>query len=435
MSWRDNLQDASFRGVEFKVKEHTTSSGRRIKVTDRWQKRTTSLDLGPQLTVFDIEGYVIQSEKNDYNYFDERDALVNALNKRGAATLVHPFFGERKCHAEKFEVNETFDEGGIARFTITFLLEETRFLPLKSKDYIARVDEAAEKVSNFSADTFFVHFDAAVAFVESIATDIIKFMQNIQTAINRVNGAIESTINTAIGIVSTAIALVTTVLNVPCELYNTVKDAADSFKYLVGMAGDAVESGIIGGCSGSERTEGITLDGKNIPETLGTSIIDQMILVVNAVGASPTTVSSALADNQTLSEDISKILIVTLAMQIAIRIEFSSLEKMYAVLNNIIDSLESVFLFMGDQVDLDTNDFFTSLEDLRSVFVNSMIEKGATLKRTIDYQVPGGVQSVLELAYNKYNDLSRDEEIIQKNTNIQHPGFMPSGDTVQILES
>jgi prophage DNA circulation protein len=435
MSWRKNLKQASFRGVKFKVKEHTTSSGRRIKVTDKWQKRTTSLDLGPQLTVFDVEGYVIQSEKNDYDYFDERDNLIKALNKHGAAMLVHPFFGEKKCHAEKFEVNETFDEGGIARFTITFLLEEAEFLPLKSKDYKKRVDEAAEKVSNFSADAFFTQFNTAAAFIESIGSDVIKFMQNIQTAINRINGAVESTINTAIGIVSTAIALVSTVLSAPCELYNTIKDASDSFKYLVGMAGDAVESGIIGGCSGAERTEGITLDGKIIPETLGTSIIDQIIIIVNTVGASPTIVATDLADNQTLIEDISKISIIILAMQIAIRIQFSSLEKMYVVLNNIIDSLESIFLFMGDQVNLDTNDFFISLEDLRSVFVASMIEKGATLKTTIDYQVPNGVQSVLELAYNKYNDLSRDEEIIQKNTNIQHPGFMPSGDIIQILES
>jgi prophage DNA circulation protein len=40
----------------------------------------------------------------------------------------------------------------------------------------------------------------------------------------------------------------------------------------------------------------------------------------------------------------------------------------------------------------------------------------------------------LVLAYNQYEDLEREREIITRNISIvQHPGFLPGGKTMEIL--
>ncbi len=51
-----------------------------------------------------------------------------------------------------------------------------------------------------------------------------------------------------------------------------------------------------------------------------------------------------------------------------------------------------------------------------------------------EFEVSPDTISSLELAYNKYEDLGREEEIISRNIIlIKHPGFLPGGETLEIL--
>jgi prophage DNA circulation protein len=60
----------------------------------------------------------------------------------------------------------------------------------------------------------------------------------------------------------------------------------------------------------------------------------------------------------------------------------------------------------------------------------------AKLPSLFDYQVPTDVLPALVLAYNQYKDLDRENEIITRNrTLIPHPGFLPSGDTIELLSA
>jgi len=135
MTWRDNLQDASFRGIGFKVEKHTITGGRRIKRTERWQKRTITTDMGPEENVFQVSAYVIQNSENNFDYFNNRDKLLDALqnntdkDKYNVGTLIHPYYGKHKVHPESYSCSETYSEGGIARIDITFILEEDELFP------------------------------------------------------------------------------------------------------------------------------------------------------------------------------------------------------------------------------------------------------------------------------------------------------------------
>ena len=71
---------------------------------------------------------------------------------------------------------------------------------------------------------------------------------------------------------------------------------------------------------------------------------------------------------------------------------------------------------------------------MRAVFVNSMYAKNTGLTKEIEYEVPSGVMSTLELAYNQYEDIDRCSEIFDRNPDlIKHPGFLPSGEEINIL--
>jgi len=440
MTWRDKLFKASFRDVPFEVSASSVKSGRRIVQEERFQARTITRDMGPVLPIFDVEAYIIQ-DAVDHDYFDRRNNLISALDKSSAnekdiGTLIHPFFGSKKVHVGEYTVEETFAEGGIAKFRIQFQLEEAEIFPGKTKDFKGKVDTQAVISNARCSDNFFDKFDSGVSFIESQGRDAIYALQRIQTSIIRVNNAVKSTIATAQGIVSTAISQINAALSSPCDLYDTILDATDAWKVIVGMAGVVVKSGIIGGCSGEERTTGVTLDGETIPEKLGVSIVEQMIYAQDFDETNLGSIADVQEDNRKMLVNIIKAQELILASQMAIRIEYTSQEKMFYILNLLAEAIEEFLLRLGGQTTIDTNDIFIALEDLRSLLFSLLLEKVSELKRTITYEVPNGITSVLTVAYDLYEDTNRVDEIIDRNYPvIRHPGFLPGGDTISVLEA
>ncbi|MBJ5519702.1 DNA circularization N-terminal domain-containing protein, partial [Salmonella enterica subsp. enterica serovar Meleagridis] len=88
MTWKDRLQDASFRGVPFKVEEENAGTGRRVE-THEYPNRDKPYteDLGKVTFRPSITAYVVGDD-----CFDQRDRLIDALNKPGPGTLVHPTY-------------------------------------------------------------------------------------------------------------------------------------------------------------------------------------------------------------------------------------------------------------------------------------------------------------------------------------------------------
>ncbi|EKQ5662318.1 DNA circularization N-terminal domain-containing protein, partial [Escherichia coli] len=116
--WRDRLQDASFRGVPFKVEEESAGTGRRVE-THEYPNRDKPYteDLGKITFRPSITAYVVGDD-----CFDQRDRLIEALNKPGPGTLVHPTYGELKvCVDGEVRVSTSKSEGRIVRFDLKFV--------------------------------------------------------------------------------------------------------------------------------------------------------------------------------------------------------------------------------------------------------------------------------------------------------------------------
>lgn len=115
--WRTRLKPASFRGVPFHVEQDETEGGRRA-ATHEFPGRDTPYteDLGRKASTVTVEGYVIGAD-----YMAARDALMTACNAEGPGALITPWMPERKMVCTAMRKRESAKEGGLCRFSLTFV--------------------------------------------------------------------------------------------------------------------------------------------------------------------------------------------------------------------------------------------------------------------------------------------------------------------------
>lgn len=461
MSWRQKLQwssergKASFRGAVFYVDMTDTGVGRRTEMhvypntNGKWQDYVWAQDLGPEPQEFVVEGYVIQNLSNGLDHFIERDKLITALQTQGPGELIHPFYGKMRVSLMgKARIRESLsNEQGIARFSMTFAQYNEPIFKQQETDFVNIVDTSALSTINAALDGFTDLMNTVGAFVSSLTDPITATMNKMQDAVNSVNGAVASTISAALNTIATAISLVDTLLTSPCALANQILNAADAVLGLVGMAGEVVQGGIVGGCSSVRRGDTTIMNGKSIPEFLGNSVVNEMSSSASFDSDDIKEETGRLPEEQSnnleLAINTAQSMMLANITKIAIRVEYSSFQQMEGVIETVTDAIDNLIDRLGavgvdnDNIDdIDDPVLFSAVSDLRSKFVKSMYGKYTDIAKEYDYECPSQVNNALSLAYDKYEDLDRFDEIFNRNrVSIKHPGFLPSGDNIKLLDS
>jgi len=118
MSWIDNLQDASLRGVPFKVDEDEATFGRRMQVHEYPNRdKPCAEDMGRATRRFIVQAYLVGDD-----YFEQRNNLIEAVEKPGSCKLVHPFYGEKTVTVtDEVRVSHTKDECRMCRDSLSFI--------------------------------------------------------------------------------------------------------------------------------------------------------------------------------------------------------------------------------------------------------------------------------------------------------------------------
>ncbi|WP_039659690.1 DNA circularization protein [Pantoea sp. MBLJ3] len=118
MSWKDNLQDASLRGVPFKVDEDEATFGRRVQVHEYPNRdKPWAEDLGRATRRFSVQAYLIGDD-----YFEQRNRLIEAIEKPGSCTLVHPYYGEMTVVVDDaVRISHSQNEGRMCRVSFSFI--------------------------------------------------------------------------------------------------------------------------------------------------------------------------------------------------------------------------------------------------------------------------------------------------------------------------
>ena len=118
MAWKDRLVDASFRGVPFKTEDESATAGRRVETHEFVNRdKPYTEDLGKATSRPKFSAYVIGDD-----CYEQRDRLIEALNKPGPGTLIHPAYGEMSvCVDGEINVSSSSSEGRMVRFDLRFV--------------------------------------------------------------------------------------------------------------------------------------------------------------------------------------------------------------------------------------------------------------------------------------------------------------------------
>lgn len=130
MTWYDDLQTASFRGVPFQVDSVERSEGLNTVLREYpFQDLPTVFSMGQAAGEIKFSAYVIGNE-----YVSAMNALEKALLVDDSGILVHPSIGSMRVRFHgKVSIKEAFTtEGGMARFEMTFIRAEARRYPVEA---------------------------------------------------------------------------------------------------------------------------------------------------------------------------------------------------------------------------------------------------------------------------------------------------------------
>jgi prophage DNA circulation protein len=413
-NWRDNLKEASFRGIPFHVLTTSQEGGRRSALHQfPFSDEPYWEDLGGEADVYHITGYVISNSKNKFDYFAERNALRDALKKEGPGTLVHPFYGMLKVGVMgKFKLDENFTEGGVARFTMTFVNAGRAVAPESTISPTGIADSACNtaigKVNSELAKNIVVNkpgiLDQAKALYNVTKDGIAK----VQETILKVQAVTVSYISAAQTSLASTLYGIQSVINYPTQFANSITGIFSTYTNLIPH-----------------------MPSKN------TSLVDAA-LSLNVFGTDYS-IGSLLTDSQK-QELINRNAMIDAmrcggiieAVRAASYAEYGSAESALAMLDKLNTAIDSCMDNIGENSQNDT--LYDTMRGLKPIVTSVMINKGANLPATKIVELSSDPKPSLVLAEVLYGDITREQEIIDMNPMVtRHPGFPLAGSELRVL--
>lgn len=413
MAWRDTLRTASFRGVTFYVDNAETEVGRR-GVRHEYPQRDEVFveDMGRKPRRFSLDAYVIGAD-----YHLAREAMLDACEKEGAGELVHPYLGTKTVLCVASVLKESKDEGGMARFTLTFEETTEAIFPAVSAHPEAAVEVASDDAVAASKAKFEDRFSV---------TDLPQFVTDeAADLVGDLTDAMQSAFAPVVSLTSDVAALnnsldllavdATTLVRTPGQLFDDLSDAFRTLSELPNLPGRSSNSGLKYAALRSMFTFGD--DRAAIPE--GTTTREQQ--AENEAALLDAVHQLALFEAARVGVDL-----VTDAVNGTATVgSFDSLDALLAVRDELADGLDT------EAEATDDDDLFQALGALRARTVGAIPGGASDLSRLVTY-TPVATLPALALAHLLYQDAERSDELVARN-NIRHPMFVLGGRAIKAL--
>lgn len=402
MGWRDNLREASFRGVPFHFEDASGPVGRRF-VAHEYAARDGAYheDLGRRPREFTIRAYVIGAD-----YMAARDRLIEAIEAPGPGTLVHPYRGAFRAVCTAAMPREAARAGGMASFELTFAEDGDNRFPVPTENSQAIVGSVADSGLVDIAGAFATAFTAAgqPSWVAGQATallgDGLDALDGPAGRIAADSGSAAAFARALAAAKADKAALVTA----PAGLAATV----------IGLIGDLAGLG----------------DAKS-----GLAALDEIDLFGADVAPQPETTAARLAAGENQAALIGLFLrpAAIESARAAAAVGFASRDAATTVRDRLAARLDSLMIEAGDAGD---DAAWSALAKLRAAMVRDINRRGARLPRLVSV-TPATVLPALVIAQNLYGDdasgiVGRADEIVALN-DIRHPGFVPAGEALSVL--
>jgi prophage DNA circulation protein len=391
--WRNEQrgQMASFRGVKFHTQNADAQVGRRNVMHEYPQRDVPfSEDLGRKARQFVVDGYVVGE-----TYLDERDALITAIEGYGPGELVHPRYGVLQVVVVgSVSIKESHDQGGIARFSITFAESGENEFPQAKTNTVSEVDAAASLLDEVTQSDFAKNFKA-------VQNSISSTLTKIQTGLNKALAVARGLSDT-----SSLAGLVRQVSGISVSLTSLIHTPANLAAQL------------------STLQNSLVLSVRRPVAALA----DLKALTASHERESPSgtvrpgsTRALALADAQAVADVNRRLLLSTQARVLVLAVQ----PGVVATAVQALDLRDALLAQLDAELEATdpAPEVAAALVGLRAAVVRDVSVRAQRLHETSTY-TPTAVLPAVVLAHRIYGDASRTDELVSRNS-VANPAFVP----------
>lgn len=454
MSFLDELQPASFRGVPFGVLGGESRFGRRV-ATHEYPNRDKPYmeDLGRSTRRIGLVGFLVENSivYGGGSVVAQREAMVAAAEQAGPGILVHPTLGELRVVVPDggLGVSERWDTGRYFELSFSFIEAGDRLFPAVSASNQSLVDSLIDKLGLASAADF----------VSSVTRTVNLGLGVVRGVISLGNAIVTRVVSTVAGfqvLVGQASRDATNLANLASLLtgnFSRYENANVSSAFAKGRQSSGTAPTTIATLTaqGAEGRADVTasssalgaaaaaLDASSVQSipSAATDLTTALASVVknpadavrifSGLGAytpDPVTTAGQTGSAAAIAQAATAALLRRAALgelsRAAVGYVPSSYDDAISVRNTVADALDAEILVAGDAGD---DASFLALRDLRQAIVDALTATGSDLSALQNFQF-GASQPSLALAQRLYQDASRSDELISEANPI-HPAFMP----------
>ncbi|KTB79001.1 DNA circularization N-terminal domain-containing protein [Pseudomonas syringae] len=471
-TWRDSLLPASFRGVGFFIEKAVVPAGRKGQLHEFPQRDEPYFEsLGKQSKVHTLTGFIVGPD-----CFEQRDKLLQALEQEGAGELVHPWLGRVQVQVGECGVTHNLSEGGLVRLDLKFYPANPLKFPVSTLNTRRQLLGASESL----LDSALRRYRSVMATVDAVRINI----QALRSALSGVFATIQRQFTPFMTIYSDVTALVHSLVNAPLTvstLFTTFFASFDGDSRRARRAngtssiggastgtnagsgsgsstGGGSGSGSASGSNGTAASSAAARSGSNggvsSVETVDyRSVISEATQQAEAVsGINLVSQSSGLDTGVTaqaaanLVQDALLVKVAKIIASMPVATTVTPLTVVPSLDQQVTQALQRVDVPVADDV-IELRDTLSSaiweaslkadpehylaLNTLRQALIRHLNAVAASGVRLVDLKVSEPLPALV-LAYRRFGDASRAQEMVQRNR-LAHPGFVPPG-TLKIAQ-
>lgn len=393
MSFLEDLQPASFRGVRFQVDAASNSVGRRLaRFEYPGQDRPFVEDLGRRQRQFSITGFLVGDD-----WIDQQKRLQAALEQSGSGLLVHPVAGEVTVSVENATIDFAKSEGRMIRFTATFVEAGERRNPSQVINTAKQIDLIGDKAKASVLNQFIEQFSTK-GLPEFVSNNATAQLTEMADQIDQIReGA-----------------------NVTSDETNELSGDIQTFKNSIDTQGvDKLGSDVLA------LVEGLRESVQEPDRVLELTRFGDEFLPV----AETTSTRVQEAKNQSAIVSLVRRAALVEAAKSASTVSFATRDDAIAFRDETVSQFDQEILTAGDN---NERDAWAALSDLKAITITDLNRRAGELSSVVQIE-QNEVKPALVIAYGLYADATRGDEIAKRNK-VRHSGFVPAR-TIEVLSA
>ncbi|KMW75141.1 DNA circulation protein [Photorhabdus luminescens subsp. luminescens] len=431
-SWRSRVGNGkgTFRGQTFYIIDDATLTGGRRVVRHEYPLRDDgeTEDMGLTTREYSFTAVVFGDD-----YFNQRDALITALEAPEPGEIDHPYWGKQRIQIETYTVRESCYTGGVAMFSVTFVPAADKTAPVEAHKPELNSDSLTNRVLS--------DVTAAWNTVTGAIAKVTDTLNTVEATVNTIVNGIRSLPATSgmNQLLGSALALkgsLKNLVNAPHQLFD---DIANLVSGMAEVAPPAVASRALRKTGSSIQVQSkpnvpAVAHLQHVVNTTTTVFIAAQLaeLVLNAAteaaktkppapsltlaGMSYTVFSLSAVNAQSSEGPVISIPLI------------ETLDDTRKASVQLDDELMQLLIATGDLGWFETSN---QLRDFRITFVQQMQATAGALPSARHIAL-AGTEPALVTLYRETGDVRQLDRFIRRN-GIRHPAFVTGGVEIEVI--